>query len=205
MGRARVEEGALVGVLDITDEFGMKRLELDQNDETASAENMLLRFKGVPLFYFPRFSFPIGEWLLFLSTSSRDAIIANVLEEDRLIELTIPGRGTIQLKHLVSDVNGTLAQDGQLIPGVVSALLALGDRLQLHLLTADTHGQQSKIDEQLGFRYLTFVVTNLDAVCQLMESENIEFTRAKTEIAPGTTIAMVKDPDGNIVEFVERS
>jgi catechol 2,3-dioxygenase-like lactoylglutathione lyase family enzyme len=61
------------------------------------------------------------------------------------------------------------------------------------------------IDQQLGFRYLTFVVTNLDAVCQHLEAHNIEFTRKKAEIRPGTTIAMVKDPDGNIVEFVERS
>ncbi len=61
------------------------------------------------------------------------------------------------------------------------------------------------IDQQLGFRYLTFVVTKLDAICRRLEAENAEFTRGKTEIAPGTTIAMVKDPDGNIVEFVERS
>ena len=61
------------------------------------------------------------------------------------------------------------------------------------------------IEQQLGFRYLTFVVTNLDDVCKKMEAENIEFTRPKMEIRPGTTIAMVKDPDGNIVEFVERS
>lgn len=60
------------------------------------------------------------------------------------------------------------------------------------------------IDQQLGFRYLTFVVTNLGAVCQHLEANHIEFTRRKTEIRPGTTIAMVKDPDGNIVEFVER-
>ena len=60
------------------------------------------------------------------------------------------------------------------------------------------------IDQQLGFRYLTFVVTNLDAVCQHLEANNVVFTRPKMEIAPGTTIAMVKDPDGNIVEFVER-
>ena len=60
------------------------------------------------------------------------------------------------------------------------------------------------IDQQLGFRYLTFVVTNLDDVIQRLEAEHIEFTRPKTEIRPGTTIAMVKDPDGNIVEFVER-
>ena len=60
------------------------------------------------------------------------------------------------------------------------------------------------IDQQLGFRYLTFVVTNLDAVCQHLQAHNIEFTRNKTEIRPGIKIAMVKDPDGNIVEFVER-
>jgi catechol 2,3-dioxygenase-like lactoylglutathione lyase family enzyme len=60
------------------------------------------------------------------------------------------------------------------------------------------------IDQQLGFRYLTFVVTNLDEVIQRLETAHITFTRPKTEIRPGTTIAMVKDPDGNIVEFVER-
>jgi predicted enzyme related to lactoylglutathione lyase len=60
------------------------------------------------------------------------------------------------------------------------------------------------IDQQLGLRYLTFVVTNLDEVIQRLEAEHIAFTRPKTTIRPGTTIAMVKDPDGNIVEFVER-
>ncbi|MGB2895874.1 MAG: hypothetical protein WBB65_06890 [Anaerolineales bacterium] len=69
-----------------------------------------------------------------------------------MIELNIPGRGLIQLKHLVSDVNGTLALDGQLLDGAPKALLNLGDRLQLHLLTADTHGRQAQIDDHLGLR-----------------------------------------------------
>jgi len=69
-----------------------------------------------------------------------------------LIELNIPGRGLIQLEHLVSDVNGTLALDGQLLDGAPKALLALGDRLHLHLLTADTHGRQAQIDDQLGLQ-----------------------------------------------------
>jgi len=60
------------------------------------------------------------------------------------------------------------------------------------------------IDQQLGFRYLTFVVTNLDEVIQRLEAAHVAFPRPKTTIRPGTTIAMVKDPDGNIVEFVER-
>jgi P-type E1-E2 ATPase len=67
-----------------------------------------------------------------------------------LIELNIPNRGTIQLNHLVCDVNGTLAIDGCLIDGVSRKLSMLSDRLQIHLLTADTHGQQKVIDAQLG-------------------------------------------------------
>jgi soluble P-type ATPase len=70
----------------------------------------------------------------------------------RMIELHIPGRGTLQLEHLVSDVNGTLAVDGQLPEGVARAIKALRDRLEVHLLTADTHGRQHLIDRQLGLQ-----------------------------------------------------
>jgi P-type E1-E2 ATPase len=67
-----------------------------------------------------------------------------------MIELNIPGNGTIQLEHLVSDVNGTLAIDGQLADGLPRILTGLRDRLELHLLTADTHGRQKFIDQQLN-------------------------------------------------------
>ncbi len=67
-----------------------------------------------------------------------------------MIELNIPGRGLLQLHHLVCDVNGTLAVDGQLPDDLARALTALRDRLTLHLLTADTHGRQHLIDQQLN-------------------------------------------------------
>lgn len=54
-----------------------------------------------------------------------------------MIELNVPGRGVIQLEYLVSDVNGTIALDGQLIEGVAKAFVTLSDRLELHLLTTD--------------------------------------------------------------------
>ena len=54
------------------------------------------------------------------------------------------------LEHLVCDVNGTLAVDGQLIDGISQTIMKLGDRLQFHMLTADTHGKQKFIDEQLN-------------------------------------------------------
>ena len=71
-----------------------------------------------------------------------------------MIELNIPGRGVIELEHLVCDVNGTLAIDGQLLDGMVRPLTSLRDRLRIHLLTADTHGRQQTIDRQLGFEAL---------------------------------------------------
>lgn len=67
-----------------------------------------------------------------------------------MIELTIPGRGTLQLEHLVCDVNGTLARDGQLLDRLARPLTRLRDRLSLHLLTADTYGRQAAIDQLLG-------------------------------------------------------
>jgi P-type E1-E2 ATPase len=69
-----------------------------------------------------------------------------------MIELEIPGRGTLQIEHLVCDVNGTLAVDGELIPGVVEAIDRLRPHLTIHLVTADTHGKQHFIDAQLALQ-----------------------------------------------------
>lgn len=69
-----------------------------------------------------------------------------------MIELNIPGRGRVQLDHLVLDVNGTLALDGKLMDGIPRLLNRLGDRLQIHLITADTHGGQDLIDRQLNVK-----------------------------------------------------
>lgn len=67
-----------------------------------------------------------------------------------MIELTIPGRGELHLQHLVTDVNGTLAIDGTLLEGVARRLSSLRNHLTLHLITTDTHGQQSVIDHLLN-------------------------------------------------------
>ena len=60
------------------------------------------------------------------------------------------------------------------------------------------------LEKQLGIRYITFVIKDLSGLCSVLKDKGVEFTIPETEIRPGTRIAMVKDPDGNIVEFVER-
>jgi P-type E1-E2 ATPase len=69
-----------------------------------------------------------------------------------MIHFNVPGLGDFHLEHLVMDVNGTLAVDGQLIEGVAEKLAYLQGLLKIHLLTADTHGKQYLIDQQLGLR-----------------------------------------------------
>ena len=69
---------------------------------------------------------------------------------EMMIEISIPGRGTLQLEHLVSDVNGTLAMDGVLMDGLAKRIASVRDRITVHLLTADTHGKQTVIDQQLN-------------------------------------------------------
>ena len=69
-----------------------------------------------------------------------------------MIEVEIPGRGQFRLAHAVFDVNGTLALDGELLPGVAERMAALQEKLTVHMLTADTHGRQAAIDAALGMQ-----------------------------------------------------
>jgi soluble P-type ATPase len=57
-----------------------------------------------------------------------------------MLEIEIPGYKILHLEYLVLDYNGTLACDGQLLPGVEPRLRQLSRQLKIHVLTADTFG-----------------------------------------------------------------
>jgi soluble P-type ATPase len=57
-----------------------------------------------------------------------------------MLEVVVPGRGKQIYDQLVLDFNGTLARDGELLPGMVERLRALSPLLSAHVLTADTFG-----------------------------------------------------------------
>jgi P-type E1-E2 ATPase len=61
-----------------------------------------------------------------------------------VIEINVPGFGVLRLEHLVLDFNGTLAVDGELLPGVAERLATLARRLSVHVMTADTHGTAAR-------------------------------------------------------------
>ena len=62
----------------------------------------------------------------------------------------------------------------------------------------------SGMTAQLGFRYVTFPVRNISEVCDVLKEKDVKFSIPETELMPGLRIAMVKDPDDNTVEFVQR-
>ncbi len=66
-----------------------------------------------------------------------------------MIRIEIPQRGTIELEHVVFDINGTLAVDGVLLPGVTERLKRLGQQLTIHALTAGTHGNLDELQKML--------------------------------------------------------
>jgi catechol 2,3-dioxygenase-like lactoylglutathione lyase family enzyme len=59
------------------------------------------------------------------------------------------------------------------------------------------------LEKQLGLRFLSFTIRDLDGVCSVLAAKGVEFTMPATQVLPDTRVAMVKDPDGNIIEFVE--
>jgi len=58
-----------------------------------------------------------------------------------MLRIDIPGFKTLELACLVLDYNGTLACDGELIPGVRERIDQLAAKLEIHVLTADTFGK----------------------------------------------------------------
>jgi len=58
-----------------------------------------------------------------------------------MITIAIPGRPELRLHHLVADFNGTLAEGGVLIPAVAERIEALAERIDIHVITADTFAE----------------------------------------------------------------
>ena len=59
------------------------------------------------------------------------------------------------------------------------------------------------IQGSTGYRYWTLSVSNLAELLTTCEAAGSRIAVPATELRPGMTIAMVEDPDGNWVEFLQ--
>ncbi len=67
-----------------------------------------------------------------------------------MLKIDIPGDKKLVLEHLVADYNGTLAEDGKLVPGTAALLNDLADSVRIHVITADTFGSVEKALEHIN-------------------------------------------------------
>ncbi len=95
--------------------------------------------------------------------------------------IDIPEKERLRLEHLVLDFNGTLATDGQLLPGTVPLLIRLSKVLKVHVLTADTFGT---VREQM--KDVPVVITILEKSGQAEQKERyIQSLGAENTVAVG--------------------
>jgi P-type E1-E2 ATPase len=66
-----------------------------------------------------------------------------------MIEVTIPSRGEYKFEHLVLDLNGTIALDGNIIEGVSERLAILRSMIDILIVTADTRGKAQELGQNL--------------------------------------------------------
>ena len=81
-----------------------------------------------------------------------------------MLNIKIPGRDDLTLRHLVLDYNGTIAEDGEIIESIRPRLAELSKDLSIYVITADTHGTAAKKCEGLPLQILTFPTTDVGEI-----------------------------------------
>jgi P-type E1-E2 ATPase len=97
------------------------------------------------------------------------------------VRLVVPGRGTYEVEHLVLDMNGTIAVDGELLEGVEERLSVLRHMVHLVIITADTHGSARNLEQRLGLEVI--VLNEGDESSQKMEL--VRYLGAEHSVAIG--------------------
>ncbi len=96
-----------------------------------------------------------------------------------MVVFDIPGSGELKIKNILLDYNGTLAVDGQPVPGIREKINEHAKVFQFHVITADTFGSVEKALDGVNCSLVTIPVKDQDKA----KAEYLE------TLGPGTTIA----------------
>jgi len=130
-----------------------------------------------------------------------------------MIAVDIPGRGTLLLKYLVLDYNGTLAKDGLLRLGVEERLNQLSKSLEVHILTADTFGKcRSECRNINGTVHILSQPVGGEAKATYVETLGAEFTVAvgngandRLMLAKAALGIVVLGPEGTSMQALQNA
>jgi len=126
-------------------------------------------------------------------------------------------RMAIDIGLVVSDMDASLGFYRDMlgleqVGEITTKLIGKGQMIQLKhgsslikLLKMESPAVASKegFVDVIGYRYITLIVPNIDTIIKRIEKENVATVMPLTELGNGAKILMVKDPDGNVVEFVQ--
>jgi catechol 2,3-dioxygenase-like lactoylglutathione lyase family enzyme len=122
------------------------------------------------------------------------------------IDLGIVAKDGPALVAFYRDVLGFEDQGEMPMPGGSMHRLAAGTSVIKIVCPRNTPPAASPpggIQGATGYRYWTITVSNLAEIVAACEAANHKVVVPITELRPGITIAIVEDPDGNWVEFLE--
>lgn len=84
--------------------------------------------------------------------------------------------------------------------------LSFGDSvLKLLLPASKAVARPASLTERVGIQYITLQISNIDDFNQSIMSRQIPIEIPLQELLPGLKVIMIRDPDGNIIELIERS
>ncbi len=130
-----------------------------------------------------------------------------------MISVDIPGCGTVQLKYIVLDYNGTMAKDGLLQPGVEENLNRLSESMEVHILTADTFGKcRSECKNINGIVHILSQPVGGEAKEAYVETLGAEFTVAvgngandRLMLAKAALGIVILGPEGTSVQALQNA
>jgi P-type E1-E2 ATPase len=104
-----------------------------------------------------------------------------------MIRIDAPGFGKVELMHAVFDYNGTLACEGKIDSDIIEWLQKLQEKLEIHILTADTFGLAKTALKDTNF-HIQFLIESdeseqkADYVEKLDASKVISFGNGNNDV-----------------------
>jgi P-type E1-E2 ATPase len=71
--------------------------------------------------------------------------------------------GKVEIHNLVLDMNGTIACDGNLIPGIAERIALLKKDLKIYLISADTFGTAKDVAKTLAINFIQLNTTQIES------------------------------------------
>lgn len=72
-----------------------------------------------------------------------------------MVEIDIPGKGRVEIKNLVLDLNGTIANDGAVPTTIKTRINRLSKKLKVFIVSADTRDNLKKVTQGIQAEKVT--------------------------------------------------